>query len=249
VRYYRGPEGDQRIWFDEPEIEDIAEDELMKAGLLPTPESPVTDLERFVESHLGARLDQYAELDAGILGLTEFLPARPPSISINKDLTGSALDDEDPLPGLRGRWRATLAHEATHVLLHRSLFEFDVNQGHLFRVDELPSAASASLLRCLKRDVGCRAGGADWREVQANRGMAALLMPRGVFGKLARTVLAQPAAQPVDGGTRRMELVADALAQQFEVSKQAARIRLATLKLIDDPAVPPLPSLSTETIG
>ena len=44
-----------------------------------------------------------------------------------------------------------------------------------------PSAgplAKGGLMRCLKRDVGQATGSKDWREVQANRGMAALLMPR-----------------------------------------------------------------------
>lgn len=246
MRSYRGPEGDQRIWFDEEEIEAIAEDELKRAKLLPTLEQPVTDLERFVEGHLGAALDQYAHLEPGILGLTRFIPGAPPAISISTDLTGSALDGEDPLPGLRGRWRATLAHEASHVLLHRFLFEVNPDQGQLFGVDD-PSSPSAPLLfRCLKRDVGFRAGRGDWREVQANRGMGALLMPRSVFKRAARAELAGHAgARPDDDA--RVRLVVGALAERFDVSRQAARIRLTTLKLVSDPAVPSLPSLSQDT--
>jgi len=235
MKYYKGPEGDQRIWFDENEIEAIAEDELRKAKLLPTTEKPVTDLERLIEGHLGAALDQYAELEQGVLGLTEFVPGRSPAISISRDLTGSALDDDDPLPGLRGRWRATLAHEASHVLLHRFLFELDPNQAQLFGDEAIVSLTGQRLMRCLKRDVGARAGGSDWREVQANRGMAALLMPRRVFTKVANSEMGTKAG---------LAVVVARLAERFEVSKQAARIRLTTLKLVDDPEAPRLPSLS-----
>ena len=98
-------------------------------------------------------------------------------------------------------------------------------------------------MRCLKRDVGTRAGGGEWREIQANRGMAALLMPRSVFRKVAQAELARQPDGPVDVATRIGYVVAE-LAKQLEVSKQAARIRLNTLKLVADPDAPSLPSLS-----
>jgi hypothetical protein len=70
MEWYCGPEGDQRIWYESAEIETIAEDELRRAGLMPPPDDPVTDLERFIEEHLKAQLDQYAQLPEGVLGLT-----------------------------------------------------------------------------------------------------------------------------------------------------------------------------------
>jgi hypothetical protein len=121
MKWYRGPEGDQRLWFEQDEIELVVDDELRKAGLLPTQAAPVTDLERFIVVHLRARLDQYAELEPDVLGLTEFTSGKPPAVSINRDLTGSALDSDDALPRLTGRWCATLAHEGAHILLHRIL--------------------------------------------------------------------------------------------------------------------------------
>src|SRR5882724_4003004 len=151
------------------------EAELRKASLFPSQECPVVDLERFIDRHLGARLDQYAPLPKNVLGQTEFFVDEAPRILVNADLTGAGMDDDQSQFGLHGRWRATLAHEAAHVLMHRTLFEMVGEQGSLFEADE-SNRTSQRLMRCLKGDVLFRDGATDWREVQANRGMAALLM-------------------------------------------------------------------------
>lgn len=228
MKSYKHRSGEQRLWFQEDEIETIAEDELRNAGLYPTPDNPVTDLERFVQRHLGADFDQFAALSPEVLGQTEFVPGKPPAIRINGDLTGSAFEDDDPLPWTKGRWRATVAHEAGHVLLHRGLFEVNLSQGELF----CAGTQASSLMRCLKRDVGYRSATSDWREVQANKAMAALLMPRGLLRQVA---LAHPALQGIAndvGGDSSTDVVVGDLARAFEVSKQAASIRLGTLKIV-----------------
>jgi hypothetical protein len=69
-------------------------------------------VEDFIELHLKVKLDQHAVLDADVLGVTEFPKGKQPTISINRDLSGLAVDLEDPLPGTVGRWRATLADHA-----------------------------------------------------------------------------------------------------------------------------------------
>ena len=233
MRSYRGAAGDQRLWFEPDEIETIIEDELRKAGMMPSVEHPVTDLERFVEQYLGSPLDQYADLPSDVLGVTEFRPGKPPAVSINTDLTGSALDCDDSPLGLSGRWRATVAHEATHVLLHRMLFEVDEHQGLLFP-DPAAADRDSSLMRCLKRDVSYGPTVSDWREVQANRGMAALLMPRRVFERLARRDLIALGASRsgLRVGDPVVTQLVHRLAERFEVSRQAASIRLQTLGFV-----------------
>lgn len=244
MRYCRGVKGDQLTWFDEDEIEAIAEEAPNKAKLLPTSDNPVTDLERFVEGHLGVGLDQYAELEPGVRGLTEFVAGRPFAISINRDLTGSALDFEDQLPGPRGGWRVMHAHEVSQILLHRFLFGLDPDQGQL-SVDNLAPSVGSVRMRCLKRDVGSRAGAGDWREVQANRGMAALLMPRRAFKRVAIAELSRHVARSVQT-TDGLRPVVAGLAERFEVPRQAACIRLATPELVANPDASPLPSLLAE---
>jgi IrrE N-terminal-like domain len=218
MKMYRGPEGDERIWFEPAEIENIMEDELHRAGLWPTQGAPAVDVEAFIEGHLKASLDQYADLDRAVLGLTEFRQGVSPLVRINRDLTGSAMDAEWCPPGIHGRWRATLAHEACHVVLHRMLVEVNPDQTALFE----EHGRAALLLRCLKREVTYRSGGRNWREVQANRGMAALLMPKPLFLRAANEELHSGRRNGFDGATRR-------LAARFAVSKEATGIRLTTL--------------------
>jgi hypothetical protein len=229
VKTYRGPAGDERIWFDSTEIERIMEGELRRASMMPPPDQPVVNLERFIERHMKVALVQYASLEPSILGVTEFFVDNAPRISINKDLTGSALDEDDSPPGLLGRWRATLAHEAAHVLLHRTLYEFSCSNLNLFA--SRAAASSSKLHRCPKRAASYRTV-SDWREVQANEGMAALLMPKSLFVAAARAEILRcfPGSDKIPSGQE--ERVAAGLAAKFKVSRQAARIRLVSLACV-----------------
>lgn len=156
---------------------------------------------------------------------------------INRDLTGAALDQEDGPPGLLGRWRATLAHEAAHVVLHRFFFEPPAAQGSFFYRDETVEQEHQPNLVCMKRDLSFSHNQSDWREVQANMGMAALLMPRKAFcqivadildhGPLKTSILKVPAQ-----GSLEVSVLAAKLAEKLDVSRQAATIRLKTLGLI-----------------
>ena len=232
MREYRGPSGDRRIWFEPGEIEEIMVDELRRAKLLPdaSQRDLSVDIEEFVERYLGLPFDLSAELDVDVLGMTEFAPGQKPRISVSRDLTGSALDGEDPAPWLVGRWRATVAHEACHALLHRVLFEVDESQHCLFQNSR--SDESDLLMRCLKRDIGLGRPVSDWKEVQANMGMGALLMPKPVFLAAFDQERERLKATegPVAEGSSKHEWLVRRLAERFTVSKQAARIRLTTLK-------------------
>lgn len=224
MKTYRSADGEERLWFEKDEIEQIMEDELRRARLLPTLDNCVVDVETLIEGHLGATLDQHADLPSDVLGLTEFRPYKAPAVRINKDLTGSAMDSDWCPPGVEGRWRATLAHEAAHVVLHRMLYDVDLSQASLFG-DQPPASQATQLHRCLKRDVAHRTRAADWREIQANLGMAALLMPKSVFTKAARGTGAGTRQGSADSATRL-------LAARFSVSRQATTIRLQTLGFI-----------------
>jgi Zn-dependent peptidase ImmA (M78 family) len=154
----------------------------------------------------------------------------------NRDLTGAAMDEDESAAGLRGRWRATLAHEGSHVVMHRFLFELDGDGGHLFG-ERSETRTSPRLMRCLKPNVLFRDSATDWREFQANRGMAALLMPRTVFNQIvaeAITRLALGAEDLVLGSWAARGLAAE-IAPLLGVSKQAAGIRLETLGFLGSP--------------
>lgn len=236
MNWYRSG-GEQRIWYEQEEIENIASDELRRASLLPSAQEPVVDLEKFIESYLHAHLDQYAELPSDVLGSTEFEPGVAPRVQINRELTAAAVDD--PLLGAFGRWRATMAHEAAHILYHRVLFELNPDQTLLF--DGAASKGRPRLMRCLRRDV-LGSGSSDWREVQANRGMAALLMPRGVFREMARAELdALGIGNVLEAGSEQSTSVTARLADRCATSRQATAIRLETLGFLKAAGATELP--------
>lgn len=208
-------------------------DELRRAELVPDPSQLdlAVDVEAFVETHLGLPLDVGAALETDVLGMTEFVPGRRPKISINRDLTEGVFDYEYVGLGTLGRWRATVAHEASHVVLHGVLYEVDDKQEGLFP-NLGQSDAPGHLMRCLKRDVGFQARTSDWREVQANKGMAALLMPKPIFLAAFEQERERIRAGelPIAEGSSKHQRLVSRLAGRFSVSRQAAGIRVATLK-------------------
>jgi hypothetical protein len=231
-RFRDSKTGAERLWIEPNEIEARTEAELVKAGLMPTADAPAVDVEAFVEQHLSAQFDQYASLPPDVLGQTDFRVGAPPLVMVNADLTGAALDDDDSPLGLRGRWRATVAHEGCHVLFHRCLFNLSPQQGSLFGEDGDSHEPPQRLQRCLKRDVLYGRMGADWREVQANMGMAALLMPRQLFVAVCQKQMVRLGKDRICADTPEADAIAGHLAKAFQVSRQAATIRLKTLEVL-----------------
>jgi len=234
MRRYRAKDGSQCLWYGDDEIEEITYSALLAANLVPALDSPAIDIETFIDAHLGVRFEQYAELEPEVLGVTEFVAGESPRIRINQDLTGSALDEDETPLGVLGRWRATLAHEASHVLLHRTLFGDDRKQLSLFKEEEPDRGAPPRLFRSLKRDVSFLNGGGDWREIQANKGMAALLMPKLIFLHVCdREVEAIPfSTRPVRPDHPEALSLVVRLSKLFQVSRQATAIRLETLDVL-----------------
>jgi len=237
MRWYETADGDQRVWYEEQEIEDMVAEQLRSAKQRLTSLSPVPDLEAFVEGHLRVELDQYADLPDNVLGLTEFAAKTRPRMFINATLTEAA-DADPPAPGARGRWRATIAHEAAHVILHQYLFDpamvpignGDWRDPDLAAVPRRQGAGALNRMQCLHRDVddtkiALDRGSRDWREIQANRGMAALLMPASVFARVA-TLHGGMKDNPVDEDSSAGRELIGTVASIFDVSRQAAAFRL-----------------------
>jgi hypothetical protein len=236
MREYRDERGRPHLWFDPHEIEKLMETELTKAGLLSDTSAGI-DIEDFIERHLQVPLDQYAtDLDPGVLGLTEFFSDGSCKIRISRALSDEVDRDESCPPGIKGRWRATMAHEAAHVVMHKGLFvAAGGKQTSLFENAGPPR--SQKLLRCSNEDLTrvSRPGAAqpDPEEVQANMGMAALLMPRPTFRAAAEAEIQRVSGtKTLAHADTREWMVVRALATRFQVSKQAASIRLQTLGLV-----------------
>ena len=217
------PDGRQnrRPWISFDEIERTASDALHAARLWPVPGVLRVDIETLLEVHLGVTVDYGVELDRSTLGYTVF--ENPPHVVVNRELTDLAHAPSAPL-GLRGRWRATLAHEAAHILLHRGRYAAG------------QSSAAQTSTRGFQTDAdGEDAGSSNWREVQANLGMAALLMPRQPFLAEARRVLEadDPVFPPLSAEADAAIGLIHELAEAFETSHQATRFRLLTFGFLE----------------
>ena len=243
MKDYRSPNGERRLWFEESEIEEIMAHELRQCEMFPSASIPLVDMEAFLELHLQVRLDLYCKLSRGLLGVSTFITGRQPVVEINRDLTEQANENDSP-GGLLGRWRATLAHEAAHVILHRRLVERPKGQGILFSHD-VEAKVETTMTRCLERHISFARGTGDWKEVQANLGMAALLMPSRPFTDLVRFIVGVGPADDLLAGipaadTQAYTDLIQELARRCHVSQEAARIRLDTLGLARSSSEPML---------
>lgn len=210
MKRFRDASG-ERVWYEAAEIERITAGALRSTGLMPRSDAPAVDIETFVELHLGAVVDYAGDLPDSVLGYSEF--TEPPRIVVNRRLTDLATA-AGASPGLRGRWRATLAHEAAHLLLH----------AHIRGVGNMTPKLTA---QAMSLSGGVTAS--DWREVQANMGMAALLMPRELFLIEARGHLErEPMFLPLDPDALGAKRLVAILGEQFQTSLEATRLRLTT---------------------
>lgn len=162
----------------------------------------------------GANLSRYG---ADVEGVTEFLSGRKPKVRIVAEL---AYDEVR-----QNRYRTTLTHEYGHVHFHAPLFAAEPAAGDLF--SSAPAKAGEQICR---RDSILNARKTDWMEWQAGYVCGALLMP---VTALRRTVTTYQEAHklfgPIVERTAHAASLIDAIRREFQVSAEAARIRLIQL--------------------
>ena len=167
-------------------------------------------------------LDQYADLSEEgeeVQGLTLFYPDQKPVVKISQELADASHREH--------RLRTTLTHEFAHVKLHAKLWPFD--QPRLF-----PDEEEAPGPRC-KRPGDIGGSGSDWMEWQAGYVSGAILMPVTQLRRLVQmTFDAWGTFGSVStASVKGVDLIAR-VAGQFEVSNDAARVRLAQLDYLTD---------------
>jgi len=203
----------------ESECEGVVSDFLIEARGRVVYPLTTDDLTLIVERY--ADLNLYADLRVegeDVQGLTSFASGRRPAVRIDERLS----TDER-----RGnRLRTTLAHEFGHVRLHNVLFQEEVRGVPLFgdvRVGEQ---------KCRREGIA-NPSLADWLEFQAGYVCTALLAPkRWVLDVLARS---NPSRVPLVEGRPAAEAAARAVADAFEISLEAARVRLRTVGAAEPP--------------
>lgn len=208
----------ERPYYTDQEIERMCSDALTETGFLPSEPGPVR-IERFIEKRFNVRVI-YDTLDAKVLGFTEFGPKGVEAIYI--------ADPEERTTVAERRVNSTLAHEAGHGLMHAHLFALDLDHAGLFGADPDVSAK-----RVLCRDgvdapsvVARQKYDGRWWELQANRAIGALLLPKAVFLNFMEQYLEKRGTfgSPVLT-TRRSEAIRVA-AEIFDVNPAAVKVRV-----------------------
>jgi hypothetical protein len=210
----RGGRLPYRLWYEEAEIESIVDRELALAGRPAVAGRPATDVDAFLELHLGI-VPEYTWLPYGVLGATEFTARGEVRLQVSAELSLRAGRERAAETLLR----STLAHEAAHILLHRLLFLEESR-------DIFGGLASRSEL-C--RSVGVPRPGyqGEWWEWQANRGMSAVLLPRAA---LSAWLAERERLAPRETAAARRE----AAARDFGVSVESLRRRRAQLQALPE---------------
>lgn len=191
------------------------------------------DLVILVEQE-AADLDTFADLSTegdDVEGVTYFRPNGKPDVKIAGRLATN--------PSAANRFRTTLSHELGHVKFHNFLWPLEAGP-ELFpqeRDDQRPPAPP----KC-RRQMILNAPAVDWMEWQAGYACGAFLMPLTALTAVVRRSLeAAPWAGPIALGTPEAAELIATVRRAFDVSADAASVRLARLGyLVPPPATPDL---------
>jgi hypothetical protein len=161
----------ESFFIPDARIERLAQEKLVSLGLMPQSPGPVP-IERYCDKRWGLPED-YVDLPAGVMGRAVFSEAGLDRIEISRELS----EDSSSIGIIRTR--STLIHEIGHGELHAEKFaekiRHDNRHGDLFG-QVLPAQEKMDIL-CREEQMR-RPGRDEWWEVQANKFMAAALMPK-----------------------------------------------------------------------
>ena len=195
----------------------FALEELTRYRLLPDSPGPVA-VEKFCDRKWGFPED-YLTLEADVMGRSSFSCDGFERIEINERL----LDDTTSTG--KQRVRSTLSHEIGHAILHEGLFveklTFERSQGLFFDAVDRPSTA----IVCRNTDI-LRPKHSQWWEIQANKFMAAILMPRPLLLQILEPPLLEydeSTARPKDRVERYYGTI-NLTSATFRVSREMANI-------------------------
>jgi hypothetical protein len=220
MKFLRDPLGRpiKRPYFKSEELDDQCEriikefmDRCSSGFRLPI---PTDEIVRMIEADADD-LDMYADLPEGLDGFTEFFVDRKPRVQVSARLSD---------PRYENRLRTTLGHEYGHVWFHAPLWR--QSGKHADRRPATPSWVC-------HRDTIVTAPEKDWMEWQAGYICGALLMPRSnVIALASRVAESYGGAAPVVLETPAGRDLIAQVRKHFQVSEQAAQVRLSRLGLL-----------------
>lgn len=177
----------------------------------------------------GADLDSCVDLSRygdDVEGVTAFYADREPDVMISDRLANDSRREN--------RLRTTLAHEFGHVHFHRHLWAEKLATGDLFARGEDDNKAIC------KRDTMLYARHTDWMEWQAGYVSGAILMPVSAVRQLVdEYCMPQGIHGQVEIDSDHGRILIHSVKDEFQVSEEAARVRLQALKLLSGSAQHP----------
>jgi hypothetical protein len=211
----------ERPYYKDDEIERMCSDSLRETGFFPEHPGRIR-IDRFIEKRFNVPII-YEEMPTRVLGFTEFGPKGVEAIHIAEPPA-----EERPASAER-RMNSTLAHEAGHGLMHAHLFALDLDHPTLFSND---SDVTKTRMLCRDGEPSAEARpqrkyDGRWWELQANRAIGALLMPKGLFITFLEPFLERGGilGAPMLPAAGR-EGAVRAAAEVFDVNPAAVRIRI-----------------------
>jgi hypothetical protein len=223
MRYIRDKSGrfPQRPHYDARELDTECEREItdfMKKSCggfkLPIPTDALT---RLIERD-AADLDLYADLSkegADVQGVTDFFPGKAPRVRIAASLSDQKSEN---------RLRTTLTHEWGHVKYHDFLWQMEAQNPSMHA-----QLAGQPSPKC-KRDRIFGAPEVDWMEWQAGYVCGSVLMPLTHVQAVVRTFCEDKKLfSPLLLGSSAGFSLIGAVSETFEVSTEAAQVRLTKL--------------------
>lgn len=178
-----------------------------------------------------SNLDVYADLSQDgedIEGATDFYSDKAPVVLIEKRLSEQ--------PWREHRLRTTLSHEYGHVKLHSFLWR-------TYRPKLIPSPGWEKGPRC-RRSTILALGQTNWLEWQASYASGALLMPKTYLRQIAGDLLIEQGYYgSLKIGSPEAALLIQRVADSFDVSQDAARVRLSQQGYLsqEHPTIPLFP--------
>jgi len=225
-RDVRSPWG-QRLWLDEDEFESVMDDIRYQAGADTFTAGGGVDVETVLARVYNPRID-FCPLPRGVLGRTTFCPGGSLKVEISSELS----DEAEHSTVAHRRLRSTVGHECSHIGFHRHLCA--LNDGPAL----FPELQRDPAVLCYTPTIdnpGQHAS--DWWEYQANRGMAALLLPKALFHEHVRRVLEVLSIGSMEEAiaASRGEAVLEELVRIFDVNRPMVFYRLQQWGFIPDP--------------
>jgi hypothetical protein len=168
-----------------------------------------------------------ADLGDDVEGVTDFFRDKKPRVRIAAHLWEG--------PSRENRLRTTLAHEFGHVHFHNYLYHVEAGP-ELFT-----PVTKGHPLRC-KRQTVHGTPSRDWMEWQAGYASGALLMPVSFARRIADATLKESGLiGPVATESAEGSNLIARIAGLFQISLDAARVRLSQLAYLTDAPIASLP--------